>query len=127
MTKMVRLLAAAVALLLVTMSSPTGVQGQETTSAHGAIEAMEAFLESWLVRGLRNPTVSHFGTSEQSLSLAPAYILGFGGYDPDVVAREVRATAGDGTGRALPPGVAFGYWEFLNRLWPNAGRVDTNL
>lgn len=128
MTNRVRSLAVVAALLLVTtISSPTSVQGQETAGAHGAIEAMETFLTSWLVRDERSSTVNHFGTSDQSLSLAPTYLLGFGGYDPDVAAREVRTIAGDGTNRALPPGVAFGYWEFLNRLWPSAGRVDTNL
>lgn len=127
MTNRIRSLAAVAALLLVAMSSPAGAQDQETADAHGAIEAMETFLKSWLIRDDMSHTVGHFGTSDQSLSLAPIYVLGFGGYDPDVAARELRATAGDGTGRAMPSGVAFGYWRFLNRLWPDASRMDTNL
>lgn len=131
MTNRIRSLAVVAALLLVTTSSLTGAQSQETTGAHGAIKVMETFLKSWLGHGERDrintTTVSHFGASDQSLSLAPIYMLGFGGYDPDVAARELRATVGDGTGRVLPPGVAFGYWRFLNRLWPDAGRVGKNL
>ena len=123
-------LSAAAAVVLLMVSSPIGAQhGQET-----AIGSMEAFLEAWLVHDDMAATVAHFGASDESMSLAPTYVLDFGEYDPAVAGTERqfgRAHSGNSTGDwpelTLPPGVAFGYWRLLHALWPDADRVDVDL
>lgn len=128
MTNKGRLLLAAAAVGLLTVSSPIGAQHDQDT----AMVAMSAFLTSWLVHDDMATTMTHFGTSDQSLSLAPTYVLDYAEYDPDVVGNEREVARGHvdtGTGDwpALPPGVAFGYWRLLGSLWPDAGRVDVVL
>ena len=123
------LLAVAGAALLMT-SSPTGAQDDQET---GAIGAMEAFLESWLVRDDIVATLAHFGVSDRSLDLAPTYVLDFARSDSDV-ARTQRRWACERHADVVncadtDPGrrVALGYWQLLGALWPDAGRLDEHL
>lgn len=125
-----RLLSAAAAVVLLMVSSPIGAQHDQET----AIGSMETFLEAWLVHDDMTGTVVHFAASDEAMSLAPTYVLDFGKYDPAVAGSErqfARAHSENSTGDwpelTLPPGVAFGYWQLLRALWPDAGRVDMDL